>query len=167
PALEVLTQIAVRPCDAGASGVHQGSRYGELEGVSHLLTSPLIVGEEEDLVPLDRAANCSPEDVGERIGNIGADRVVPRILGEWVACLLGIAAAVIISRAVKFIRARFRLHDGYTRHGGAELSVVVLVDELQFLYRIERWVHHDLADEPVLVVGTVQHKAGRKGRLAV
>ena len=91
----------------------------------------------------------------------------PGILGEWVARLLRVAMTVIVSRAMEGIGARFRLHHRHARDRGTELGIVVLVDELQFLDRVERRVDDDLANKPIFVIGAVEHKAGRKGRLAV
>ena len=141
--------------------------HGEFEGIPHLLARPLIVRKKEKLVPLDRTANRPSKDIGKSVRNIGTDRVVPRILREWITRLLRVAVPVIVNRAMELVRARFRLHHGHARDGSAELGIVVLIDEFQFLNRVKRWIDYDLTDKPIFVIGSIEHKAGGKGRLAV
>ena len=69
--------------------------------------------------------------------DIWTDRVVAGILGKWVARLLRVAVPVVVNRTMEGIRARFRLHHRHARDGGPELCVIVLVDEFQFLNRVQ------------------------------
>ena len=62
--LEVFAQVAITSCRSRAGAVYFSRGHGEFEGVSDLLAGPLVVREKEELVPLDRTADRSSEDVG-------------------------------------------------------------------------------------------------------
>ena len=116
---------------------------------------------------MHRSANRSAKNIGQSVRDIRAHRVVTGILGERVARLLRVTMPVKVSRPVEAVGARFRLHHCDARNSGAELGIVVLVDEFQFLNRVERRIDYDFTDKPIFIIGPIKDKTRGKGRLTI
>ena len=137
---------------------------------THLRTNALVVTEEEDLVLDDGTTDRSSElvlqahrkriDRGDGAARTGA-------LRERVTRQIRIRGAVVKRRAVEGIRTRLRLRRYHRRNRLAELRVEVLRRDLRFRQRIRVRVHHDNAEDGVLIVRAIQLEGNAGKRLAV
>ncbi len=126
------------------------SRHGYPGRGPNFLASALIVTEIESLVLQDRAADGTAKLAVERC------RQATLRLVEWIACLLGVAAAVVESAAVDGVGAGFGLCSYDSRDGLSEFCVVALCGQLGFGDRFQRWIDNDLAENWILVCRAIE-----------
>ncbi len=111
----------------------------------------LVIAKDEELVLDDRAANRAA-----KLFPICRGKRDSWLVGKGVARLLVAAAMVEEAAAVQLVRSRFGLHSNHARGGLARFRIVVLKSYLGFGDSVKVGVHHDNAQDGVLVIRAIE-----------
>src|SRR5258708_21639885 len=130
-----------------------GGRHTVCTGRADVAALALIVAKDEELVLEDRSAERAAKFVPVAFRNTGCC-LSKRVFGE-----IRVRALIIKCRTMNFICAGLSLRCHHSANGLAELRVVVLLGNLNFLNGLEIGINDDNSKDRVLVVGTVQLKA--------
>src|SRR6266571_4552644 len=106
------------------------------------------------ILPLSRAVGTRSDDGTSELIPVAAGNATRLI--KWITGKIGIGALKIERRSVNLVGSRFglRRHDG--ADGFAKFRVVVLVNNLCFVDRIEIGIDNDNAQDWILVVSSVE-----------
>src|SRR5438552_4609554 len=147
--VDVLTQIAkVGSAPSGDISSFEGGRYTVRRCAANMAALTLVIAKNEELVLPNGSAKRTSELIPVAAGNTA-------LLIKWITGKIGIGALKFEPRSVNLVGSRFGLRRDNRTDGLAKFRVIILMNNLSFLDRIEIRIDNDDPQNRILVIRAV------------